>query len=159
VVLAGGAAGALALSGCATYGGSGDRQPPPPEPNPAPPSPTDGGGDDTGGDDGGGADGGGADPGGASPLAGVTDVPVGGGLILSAAGVVITQPTAGDFQAFSAVCTHQSCTVGQVRDGTIECPCHGSRFDMVTGAVVTGPATAPLPPVPITVDGDAIALA
>ncbi|MGC0418256.1 Rieske (2Fe-2S) protein [Embleya sp. AB8] len=75
----------------------------------------------------------------------VSDVPVGGGKIYDAAKVVVTQPTAGDFKAFSAVCTHQQCLVGSVTNGQIECPCHNSRYDASTGAVLGGPAPRPLP--------------
>ena len=82
------------------------------------------------------------------PLA---DVPVGGGVVLTGESVVVTRPAPDDVHAFSAVCTHQGCTVDRVADGTIECPCHGSRFDAATGAVRHGPATRPLAPVPVAV--------
>ena len=89
-------------------------------------------------------------------LASTSDVPVGGGKILADKKIVITQPQSGAFHAFSAVCTHAGCTVGSVSDGTINCPCHGSRFSVVTGAVVNGPATSPLPPVNVKVQGTSI---
>ncbi|MEU4549080.1 ubiquinol-cytochrome c reductase iron-sulfur subunit [Nonomuraea dietziae] len=66
-------------------------------------------------------------------------IPVGGGKILRGK-YVVTQPTKGTFRAFSAVCTHQGCTVASVSGGTINCPCHGSKFSISTGAVVNGPA-------------------
>ena len=83
-------------------------------------------------------------------------VPVGGGVILDNLKVVVTQPTAGDFKAFSAVCPHQGCTVGSVEGGQIICPCHGSTFDIATGAVTKGPATAGLPTKGVTVGADGI---
>ena len=86
------------------------------------------------------------------------DVPVAGGAVLREHRVVVTQPVAGTFRAFSAVCTHQGCTVERVADGIIACPCHGSRFDVDDGAVVRGPADEPLPPVAIAVDGTSIRL-
>src|ERR671913_261984 len=59
----------------------------------------------------------------------------------------------GDFVAYSAVCTHQACTVAY-QDGNLACPCHGSTFDPANGAsVVTGPATRPLPEIPVKVEG------
>jgi Rieske Fe-S protein len=84
------------------------------------------------------------------------DVPVGGGVILENVEVVVTQPTEGDFKAFSAVCTHQGCIVGDVTDGRITCPCHGSQFDAETGEVLQGPATQPLPEKSVTLDGDGL---
>ena len=83
-------------------------------------------------------------------------VPVGGGVILDRLKVVVTQPTAGDFKAFSAVCPHQGCTVNAVEGGQITCPCHGSAFDIATGAVTKGPATSGLPTKGVTVGADGI---
>ncbi|MFI6315899.1 Rieske (2Fe-2S) protein [Nonomuraea sp. NPDC050556] len=87
------------------------------------------------------------------------DVPVGGGTIFKDQKVVVTQPTAGQFKCFSAICTHNGCTVGSVANGTIDCPCHGSKFNVADGSVANGPATKPLPEQPIKVDGDSISLA
>ncbi len=81
------------------------------------------------------------------------DVPVGGGKILTDAQVVVTQPTAGTFKAFSAVCTHQGCLVGSVANGTITCPCHGSQFSATDGSVKVGPAASPLPAKTVTASG------
>ncbi|MCT4353596.1 Rieske (2Fe-2S) protein [Streptomyces sp. Je 1-79] len=92
-------------------------------------------------------------------LAKTADIPVGGGKVLDGQGVVITQPTAGEFKAFSSKCTHQGCAVSGVADGVITCPCHQSKFDVSDGSVKGGPATTPLPPTPIKVDGDSITLA
>jgi cytochrome b6-f complex iron-sulfur subunit len=59
----------------------------------------------------------------------------------------------GDFVAYSAVCTHQGCTVAY-KDGNLACPCHGSVFDPADGAaVVAGPAPRPLPEIPVKVEG------
>ncbi|MFB7834164.1 Rieske (2Fe-2S) protein [Streptomyces sp. NPDC056056] len=92
-------------------------------------------------------------------LAKTADIPVGGGTVFTAEKVVVTQPTAGEFKAFSAVCTHQGCLVNKVADGTIDCPCHGSKFRITDAAVVAGPAPRPLPAEQITVSGDSITLA
>jgi Rieske Fe-S protein len=87
------------------------------------------------------------------PVAQLTDVPSGGGLVVG--DVVITRE--GDtVHAFSATCTHQGCIVSDVTDGEIHCPCHGSAFDANTGAVVTGPATRPLPVVAVEVRDGAV---
>jgi Rieske Fe-S protein len=74
-----------------------------------------------------------------------SEIPVGGGKIFTAAKVVVTQPARGQYQGFSAVCTHVGCILSEVADGTIDCPCHGSEFKITNGAVVTGPAPSPLP--------------
>ena len=89
-------------------------------------------------------------------LALTSDVPVGGGKILAGKKIVITQPRAGSFEAFAAVCTHQGCTVSSVSGGTINCPCHGSKFSITNGSVVAGPAPSALAPVSIKVQGTSI---
>jgi Rieske Fe-S protein len=85
-------------------------------------------------------------------------VPLGGGMIYTAAKVVVTQPTKGVYKAFSAVCTHVGCVCNVVADGTINCPCHGSKFKITDGSVVTGPAPSPLPGKTITVTDGKILL-
>jgi Rieske Fe-S protein len=86
-------------------------------------------------------------------LVATAKVPVGGGVILGGPRIVVTQPAQGTFKAFSAVCTHQSCTVGMVKDNVISCPCHGSAYSATDGSVKNGPATRALRAIPITVDG------
>lgn len=90
------------------------------------------------------------------PLVATSEVPVGAGVILDERKVVVTQPTQGTFKAFSAICTHQSCTVASVKDGTISCACHGSAFSATDGSVTNGPATRPLRAIPVTVEGDQV---
>jgi Rieske Fe-S protein len=87
------------------------------------------------------------------------EVPVGGGVIVAAQKVVVTQPTEGEFKGFSSTCTHQGCQVSSVKDDEIGCACHGSVFSAADGAVVSGPATAPLPEVAVAVSGDQVVLA
>ncbi|MGW1466647.1 Rieske (2Fe-2S) protein [Streptomyces sp. NPDC002308] len=87
------------------------------------------------------------------------DVPEGGGKVFAEQGVVVTQPTAGQFKAFSATCTHQGCAVSGVTDGAITCPCHQSTFDPATGEPTGGPATVALPSKRITVADGSITLA
>jgi len=127
---------AVVVTGCAAYG------PAQPAPAPAPAQP--------------GGEGAGA---GGAKLAATADVPVGGGVILTDAQLVITQPKAGTFKAFSAICTHQGCTVSSVENGTINCPCHGSEFAIADGSVVAGPAPKPLPAQSIKVSGGSITAA
>ena len=82
-------------------------------------------------------------------LAQVADIPAGGGVILPEQKVVLTKDQSGKVAAFSAVCTHQGCVVTDVSNGTINCPCHQSKFAVATGQRVDGPAQNPLPPVAI----------
>lgn len=92
-------------------------------------------------------------------LATLEEVPVSGGKILKDQKIVVVQPKKGTFKAFSAACTHQSCTVGSVTDNQIVCPCHNSRFSAADGSVQAGPAPAPLPEIKIKVEGDRIVFA
>lgn len=78
-------------------------------------------------------------------------VPVGGGTVLKEQKLVVTQPTAGSFRCFTAVCTHTGCLVNKVENGTIDCPCHGSKYQITDGAVAHGPAPRPLTEKKITV--------
>ncbi len=148
-VLIGGVA--LTAAACATYG---DK---PCDPAPAPRAPQDTGADETTGnvDDGGG---GGSDDGGgaaANAVAKTSDVPVGGGIIVG--DTVLTQPTSGRFVALSTTCTHAGCKVSQVSGGTINCPCHGSKFGL-DGSVKQGPASSPLESKSVRAEGDSLVL-
>jgi Rieske Fe-S protein len=91
-------------------------------------------------------------------LGAASEIPVGGGKIFAAARVVVTQPVRGQYNGFSAVCTHVGCVLSEVADGTIDCPCHGSEFKITNGAVVTGPAPRPLPKKQIKVVGGQVFL-
>ena len=88
---------------------------------------------------------------GARRLARVDDVPVSGGLILPGPKIVLTRGSGDVVHGFSAVCTHQGCTVSTVAHGVITCPCHGSRFNAQSGAVISGPAPRPLPAIAVVV--------
>jgi Rieske Fe-S protein len=91
-------------------------------------------------------------------LGSASDVPVGGAKLYRNARLVVSQPSKGHYAAFSAVCTHAGCVLGQVHKEEGSCPCHGSRFDVSTGKVLQGPASRPLPEVPVRVkDGKLVA--
>ncbi|MET8474576.1 Rieske (2Fe-2S) protein [Streptomyces sp. NPDC006422] len=140
-------AGAAALAaGCSKYGdeggaGGGGASTKPPSSSAAEPSAS------------------GKKPPAAKELTKTSDVPVGGGRVFPTDKVVVTQPAKGDFKAFSAVCTHQGCTVKDVSGGTINCPCHGSKFRIADASVAGGPAPRPLDPRGIEVTGNSITLA
>jgi Rieske Fe-S protein len=95
----------------------------------------------------------------AGALASVSEIPVGGGVIVPEPPIVITQPVAGTFKAFTAICPHQGCLVSEVAENEIVCPCHGSLFSAEDGAVVQGPAVQGLTAASIAVKGDSIVLA
>ncbi|MEV7980491.1 Rieske (2Fe-2S) protein [Streptomyces sp. NPDC086519] len=92
-------------------------------------------------------------------LAKTTDIPEGGGTIYKDQAVVVTQPTAGTYKAFSTKCPHAGCAVTSIANGEIVCPCHGSKFAIADGSVKQGPATTGLTAAGITVSGDQISLA
>jgi Rieske Fe-S protein len=139
-VLAGAGVAAVAvLAGCATYDSNAGPAPAPAAPaGPAGPAGSSG-----------------ADP---KPLALAEKVPVGGGVVTDQ-GVVVTQPTAGQFLGFTSVCTHQGCTVSAVKNGLITCPCHGSAFKVGDGSVAQGPANKPLKAIPVKLVGPEVQLA
>jgi Rieske Fe-S protein len=143
---------AAALTGCATYNANNRGLAGPP------PSPSDAA--TSGGAAAPSASGGATGAASSAPvvaaLATTAEVPEGGGKIIDGKHIVLTQPQAGTFKAFTAVCTHQGCFVNQISDGTIDCPCHGSKFSIKDGSVVNGPATSPLAPIAIKVEGTSI---
>jgi Rieske Fe-S protein len=125
-----------------------------------------GGGDDEAaaqpgdnGTQGGGGGATGSDGGGGGVLAQASEIPVGGGKVIKDRNVVVTQPAQGEFKAFDIKCTHRGCPVDSVEGGTINCPCHGSKFSITDGAVKGGPASEPLAEKQIAVEGGAIKLA
>lgn len=83
-----------------------------------------------------------------------SQVPVGGAAIIAAndTAFVVAQPKEGEFVAHSAVCPHQGCLCNRISDGEAVCPCHGSKFNAVTGAVEQGPATSGLAAAQVTVE-------
>ncbi|MFF5568684.1 Rieske (2Fe-2S) protein [Streptomyces sp. NPDC012623] len=86
-------------------------------------------------------------------LGDASEVPVGGAKLYKEQRVVVSCPAKGQYKAFSAQCTHAGCLLGKLEGTVGDCPCHGSKFDVTTGEVLHGPATAPLPEVPVTAAG------
>ncbi|MEU8999333.1 Rieske (2Fe-2S) protein [Streptomyces caniferus] len=117
-----------------------------------------GGGDQAGSSGASGGGDGSAGGGGGTILAKTSEIPKGGGKIFKADKVVVTQPQDGDIKAFSAICTHAGCVVGEVSGGTINCMCHGSKFDITDGSVKKGPATKGLAPAKVNVKGGSVSL-
>ena len=87
-------------------------------------------------------------------LATVASIPVGNAVSATLDGkpILISQPTAGTIVAFTAICTHQGCTVAPAGK-EFQCPCHGSVYNAATGAVINGPAPLPLAAIPVKVEG------
>jgi nitrite reductase/ring-hydroxylating ferredoxin subunit len=95
------------------------------------------------------------DGGGGGALAKVADIPVGGAVAATGSDgkpVIVAQPTDGEVVAFSAICTHQGCTVAPA-DKILKCPCHGSTYDLATGTNTGGPAPKPLTEIAVKVEG------
>jgi Rieske Fe-S protein len=92
------------------------------------------------------------------PVAPADDIPVGGGRVYPDLRVVVTQPIPGEFRGFGIVCTHDSCELNAVKNGTINCPCHGSRYAITDGSVVRGPARTGLRTEKVAVQGDQVVL-
>ena len=95
----------------------------------------------------------------AAAFASTDEVPVGGGAIFADEGVVVTQPTEGEFLGFSITCSHQGCPVDSVTESGINCPCHGSTFDLSSGEPTAGPASAPLGTIALSIKGTEISRA
>jgi Rieske Fe-S protein len=94
----------------------------------------------------------------AQSLAKLSDIKV--GEAISAKGpdgakIIIARPTDGTVAAFSAICTHQGCTVAPAGK-ELDCPCHGSVYNAATGEVMGGPAPRPLDKVSVKIAGDSV---
>ncbi|MEO7260357.1 MAG: Rieske (2Fe-2S) protein [Jatrophihabitantaceae bacterium] len=88
-------------------------------------------------------------------LAKLSDIKVGEAISATGpdgADIIITRPTETTVAAYSAICTHEGCTV-QPAGRELDCPCHGSVFDL-KGAVLNGPAGRPLATVKVALSGD-----
>ncbi|MFE3933226.1 Rieske (2Fe-2S) protein [Streptomyces goshikiensis] len=86
-------------------------------------------------------------------LGAAAEVPVGGAKLYRERKLIVSCPAEGQYKAFSAQCTHAGCVLDKIDEGQGNCPCHGSRFDAATGKVLRGPATDPLPAVPVRAEG------
>lgn len=87
------------------------------------------------------------------------EVPVGGvaAVTIDRRPAFVARPDANTVRAFSGVCTHQHCTVVAAGD-LLLCPCHGSHFELLTGAVTRGPAEADLPSIAVRIEADSVVL-
>lgn len=94
-------------------------------------------------------------------LAALADITVGKSVAVTlpdGAPAVVSRPSRTEAVCLSAICTHQGCTVSP-NGSELDCPCHGSRFSALTGQVLNGPASRPLPKVPIAVTGGKVVTA
>lgn len=83
----------------------------------------------------------------------ITDIPIGGGVIVAEPPIVLTQPAEGEIKAFTSICPHQGCKVSEVSNNEIFCPCHASKFSAIDGSVIQGPAVEGLAAAAVAVDG------
>lgn len=90
----------------------------------------------------------------AAGIVGTADIPVGGGKVVD--GLLVVQPVAGTFRAYNAACPHKGVLVDAPANGVATCPAHKSTFSIVDGHHISGPATAGLSPIAITVDGNEV---
>ncbi len=74
---------------------------------------------------------------------------------------VLLANVAGAYRAIGSECTHEGCSLaeGEIDEDAVICPCHGSMFDLKTGAVIAGPATEGEPAYDVRVEGEEIKLA
>ncbi|MFI6940818.1 Rieske (2Fe-2S) protein [Streptomyces sp. NPDC050418] len=91
-------------------------------------------------------------------LGAASAVPAGSSKLFREQRLIVTCSKDGKYSALSAQCTHAGCVLDKIEDNHGHCPCHGSRFNVTNGAAVEGPASVPLPKVPVrVVDGKLIA--
>jgi nitrite reductase/ring-hydroxylating ferredoxin subunit len=86
-----------------------------------------------------------------------TVVAVGEMRVFDIAGVSVNVSNAGgDLYAFDDTCTHMGCSLadGDLQATTVTCACHGSQFDVTSGAVVRGPARLPVRSRAVRVEGE-----
>jgi nitrite reductase/ring-hydroxylating ferredoxin subunit len=87
---------------------------------------------------------------------GAADVGTGEMRVFEVAGTrVNVSNVGGHLYAFDDTCTHSGCSLalGELEGATVLCPCHGSQFDVTTGAVLGGPATRPVRSHAVAIDG------
>lgn len=124
-----GGAGALALAACGSSGGS----------TATPPA-------------GGGATSASGGSSGSGGIAALDSIKVGSSIDAKLNGnpVLVSRPSADTAACFSAICTHQGCIV-EAAGNQFHCPCHGSVYNAMTGAVIQGPAPRPLAKIPVRI--------
>ena len=90
-------------------------------------------------------------------VGGSKDVPAGAMRVFDVGGTKVNVANAvGSLHAFDDTCTHMGCSLakGNLSGTTVTCPCHGSQFDVASGAVLRGPAQRPVHSRPVHVEGD-----
>ena len=93
--------------------------------------------------------------GGGDALATLADIAQGKAVAAKTSGgdpILIARTGANTVKAFSAICPHQGCTVAP-GPSSLDCPCHGSKFETATGKVLNGPAASDLKTVAVKVEG------
>ncbi len=89
-------------------------------------------------------------------VAKTSEIPIGSGkkFVVEGVPILVTQPRAGEFRGFSAVCTHAGFVMTNVANSEIKCDNHGALYSADDGSVLSGPAPRALGKVTVTVEGD-----
>jgi nitrite reductase/ring-hydroxylating ferredoxin subunit len=91
------------------------------------------------------------------PVGNAKDIVAGKMSVFDVAGTKVNIASAeGHLYAFDDTCTHMGCSLasGELDGAVVTCPCHGSQFDVTSGAVLRGPAQRPVRSRSVKVDGD-----